>query len=73
MDLSREERPYVLFVYKQKVQVEGHGVYEFKSTNLINPYTLKATPMQPSLINPAHMLTQEYKASKHKKTSSNAS
>ena len=33
------------------------GVYEIKITNLINPYTMKATPLNPSVINPAFLLS----------------
>jgi hypothetical protein len=38
-------RPYMVFVYSQKVHVEGQGMYQLKITNLINPYTMKATPL----------------------------
>jgi hypothetical protein len=49
-------RPYIMFVYQQKFEVAGQGTYELKITNLINPFTLKATQMQPSLINPMYMM-----------------
>jgi hypothetical protein len=52
------ERPYMMFVYSQKFSVEGQGEYEIKITNIINPYTMKATPLQPSLIDPAMMMSQ---------------
>jgi len=35
----------MVFVYKQRVKVSGQGTYELKITNLINPYTMKATPL----------------------------
>lgn len=50
------ERPYMMFVYSQKFTVAGQGEYEIKITNVINPYTMKATPLQPSLIDPAYMM-----------------
>lgn len=48
----------MMFVYSQKFTVEGQGDYEIKITNVINPYTMKATPLQPSLIDPAFMMSQ---------------
>lgn len=48
----------MVFVYNQKIHVEGHGTYSLKITNLINPYTMKATPLQPSLINPVYLLAK---------------
>jgi len=47
----------MMFVYSQKFQVQGQGEYEIKITNVINPYTMKATPLQPSLIDPSFMMT----------------
>jgi hypothetical protein len=47
----------MVFVYSQQFKVEGQGTYELKITNVINPYTMKATPLQPSLINPTYMMT----------------
>ena len=55
---SSTKRPYMVFVYSQKIHVEGQGLYELKITNLINPYTMKATPLQPSLVNPVYMMAQ---------------
>jgi hypothetical protein len=52
------DRPYIVFVYSQKFKVEGQGVYELKITNLINPYTMKATPLQPSLVDPIYMMAE---------------
>lgn len=51
-------RPYMVFVYTQRVHVAGQGMYELKVTNLINPYTMKATPLQPSLVNPVYFMAQ---------------
>ena len=48
----------MMFVYSQKFKVEGQGEYELKITNVINPYTMRATPLQPSLIDPAFMMSQ---------------
>ncbi|CDW85369.1 UNKNOWN [Stylonychia lemnae] len=53
-----QDRPYMMFVYSQKFQIQGQGEYEIKITNVINPYTMKATPLQPSLIDPMFMMTQ---------------
>jgi hypothetical protein len=47
----------MMFVYSQKFQVQGQGEYEIKITNVINPYTMKATPLQPSLIDPSFMMS----------------
>lgn len=33
-------------------------MYQLKITNLINPYTMKATPLQPSLVNPVYLMAQ---------------
>mmetsp|Transcript_1831 Transcript_1831/g.1279 ORF Transcript_1831/g.1279 Transcript_1831/m.1279 type:complete len:120 (+) Transcript_1831:249-608(+) len=40
------------------MKVQGQGTYELKITNLINPYTMKATPLQPSLLDPTYLLSQ---------------
>lgn len=42
---TKPDRPYMMFVYSQKFTVEGQGEYEIKITNVINPYTFKATPL----------------------------
>lgn len=47
----------MVFVYKQKIEVKGEGIYELKMTSLINPYTMKTSSLQPSLINPAYLLS----------------
>ena len=41
----KQDRPYMVFVYSQQFRVEGQGTYELKITNVINPYTMKATPL----------------------------
>ncbi len=46
----------MVFTYTQKYEVEGQGTYEVKVTNLVNPNTLRSTPITPSLVNPIYMM-----------------
>ena len=32
---------YMLFKFKKKIKIEGHGTYEFEITNLVDPQTQK--------------------------------
>jgi len=40
----------MLFKFKKKVKVEGHGTYEIEITNLVNPQTQTRKSILPSIL-----------------------
>ena len=57
---NRQAKPLMVFTYTQKYEVEGQGTYEVKVTNLVNPNTLRSTPITPSLVNPIYMMAAQH-------------
>ena len=41
---------YMLFKFKKKIKIEGHGTYEVEITNLVNPQTQKTKSILPSTL-----------------------
>jgi hypothetical protein len=41
---------FMLFKFKKKVKVEGHGTYEIEITNLVNPKTQARKSILPSFL-----------------------
>lgn len=52
-------KPYLVLNYTQKVEVEGHGTYEFTITNIMNPFTMRIVPTSPTLFNPLMLLAKK--------------
>jgi hypothetical protein len=41
---------YLLFKFKKKIKLEGHGTYEIEITNLVNPQTQTKKSILPSIL-----------------------
>ena len=59
---GQSNMPYLVMNYSQKIEIQGHGTYEFNVMNLMNPFTLRIMPMEPTPFNPLYLMAAKVKS-----------